>query len=208
VGVSTPRRQEFERTVRAFQEIFGGVTSVTGRPATAHRKNFGSIESWLDGLPPLTRTCARNVQDSQDFLGCLGRFIWDWHGPSLYYILGAVNTRHSAAFAPSLNGRKFVMESSTNSVVDAISPSHFRYFERDGVVWGDYDGDTVIFGHFVGTRVGNDLRVSFVHVLVACGGVVTGTGGSVVESLLGGAVRLVEHFQIDGTDHVSICVQV
>lgn len=100
------------------------------------------------------------------------------------------------------------MESSTNSVVDAISPSHFHYFERDGVVWGDYDGDTVAFGHFVGTRVGNDLRVSFVHVLVAGGGVVTGTGGSVVESLLGGAVRLVEHFQIDGTDHVSICVEV
>ncbi|GAB3040332.1 hypothetical protein GCM10027052_21700 [Parafrigoribacterium mesophilum] len=54
--------------------------------------------------------------------------------------------------APSLNGRRFVMESSTNSIVDATSASHFRYFERDGVVWGDYDGDTVTFGHFVGAR--------------------------------------------------------
>ena len=99
------------------------------------------------------------------------------------------------------------MESSTNNVVDATSPSHFRYFERDGVVWGDYDGDTVTFGHFVGTRVGNDLRVNFVHVLVADGRVVAGTGGSVVESLSGDVVRLVEHFQIDGTDHVSVCVE-
>jgi hypothetical protein len=134
--------------------------------------------------------------------------IWQWHDVLIDCILVAVNTRHSDALAPSLNGRKFVMESSTNSVVDTSSPSHFHYFERDGAVWGDYDGDTVTFGHFVGTRVGNDLRVSFVHVLVTGGGVVTGTGGSVVESLLGGAVRLVEHFQIDGTDHVSICVEV
>lgn len=99
------------------------------------------------------------------------------------------------------------MESSTNSAVSATSPSRFRYFERDGVVWGDYDGDTVTFGHFVGTRVGNDLRVSFVHVLVADGGVITGTGGSVVEPLTEGKVRLVERFQIDGTDHISICVE-
>ena len=133
--------------------------------------------------------------------------IWERSDDRIDCILVAVNTPHPAALAPSLNGRKFVMESSTNSVVDAISPSHFHYCERDGVVWGDYNGDTVTFGRFVGTRVGNSLRVSFVHVLVA-GGVVTGTGGSIVESLLGGAVRLVEHFQIDGTDHVSICVEV
>jgi hypothetical protein len=100
------------------------------------------------------------------------------------------------------------MESSTNSIVDPASPSHFRYFERDGVIWGDYDGDTVTFGQFVGTREGNYLQVSFVHVLVADGQVVTGTGGSVVEPLPGEAVRLVEHFQIDGTDHVSICIEV
>lgn len=100
------------------------------------------------------------------------------------------------------------MESSTNSVVDPASPSHFRYFERDGVIWGYYDGGTVTFGQFVGTREGNQIRVSFVHVLVADGHAVTGTGGSVVESTSGEAVRLVEHFQIGGTDHISVCVEV
>lgn len=99
------------------------------------------------------------------------------------------------------------MQSSTNSVVDPTSPSHFRYFERDGVIWGDYDGGTVTFGQFVGTREGNQISVSFVHVLLADGHVVTGTGASVVESTTDEAVRLVEHFQIGGIDHVSICVE-
>jgi hypothetical protein len=140
-------------------------------------------------------------------LGPHGHNGLDWRDILSECILIAVNTRHSPALAPSLNGRKFVMKSSTNSVVNLTSPSRFRYFERDGVVWGDYDGDTVTFGHFVGARVGNDLRVSFVHVLVADGGVVAGTGGSVVEPMAEGTVRLVEHFQIDGTHHVSICVE-
>jgi len=109
--------------------------------------------------------------------------------------------------APSLDGRRFVMESSTNSPVDPSSPSSFEYFERDGVIWGDYDGDTVTFGRFVGTRVGNQLEVSFAHVMAADGRVVTGTSGSVVEQSTAG-IRLVENFTIDGVDHVSICVEV
>ncbi|MBF4577122.1 hypothetical protein ITJ49_13225 [Frondihabitans sp. VKM Ac-2883] len=98
------------------------------------------------------------------------------------------------------------MESSTNSPVDPDSPSRFRYFEKDGVIWGDYDGDTVTFGRFVGTRVGDDLSVSFVHVLVEDGSVVAGTGGSEVVAGPDG-VRLVERFEIDGVDHVSVCVE-
>ncbi|WP_370544517.1 hypothetical protein [Frondihabitans sp. VKM Ac-2883] len=110
------------------------------------------------------------------------------------------------ALAPSLDSRRFVMESSTNSPVDPDSPSRFRYFEKDGVIWGDYDGDTVTFGRFVGTRVGDDLSVSFVHVLVEDGSVVAGTGGSEVVAGPDG-VRLVERFEIDGVDHVSVCVE-
>jgi hypothetical protein len=113
---------------------------------------------------------------------------------------------HPAAVAPSLDGRRFVMESSTNSEVNPASPSRFRYHERHGVIWGDYEGDTVTFGQFVGTRVGNELSVSFAHVLVGDGAVVTGTSGSVVESTDGG-VRLVENFRIGDVDHVSICVE-
>jgi hypothetical protein len=99
------------------------------------------------------------------------------------------------------------MESSTNSAVDPNSPSSFQYFERDGVIWGDYDGDTVTFGRFVGTRVGNELSVSFAHVMVTDGRVVTGTSGSVVEATADG-IRLVENFTIDDVNHVSICVEV
>jgi hypothetical protein len=99
------------------------------------------------------------------------------------------------------------MESSSNSAVDPSSPSSFQYFERDGVIWGDYDGDTVTFGRFVGTRVANQLSVSFVHVMTADGRVVTGASGSTVEAAAEG-LRLVENFTIDGVDHVSICVEV
>nr|WP_179549283.1 hypothetical protein [Herbiconiux flava] len=100
------------------------------------------------------------------------------------------------------------MESSTNSAVDPASPSRFHYFEREGVIWGDYDGDTVTFGRFVGTRTGDALQVSFVHQMLDGVTVVSGTGGSRVELDAEGRVRLVEDFEIDGVDHVSICVEV
>jgi hypothetical protein len=108
--------------------------------------------------------------------------------------------------APSLNGRRFVMESSTNSPVDPDSPSTFHYFEEAGVIWGDYDGDTVTFGRFVGTRVGDRLSVSFAHVMATDGLVVTGTSGSTVEATTAG-IRLIENFRIGDDDHVSICVE-
>jgi hypothetical protein len=98
------------------------------------------------------------------------------------------------------------MESSTNSVVDPASPSTFQYFERDGVIWGDYDGDTVTFGRFVGTRAGDQLFVFFAHVMASDGLVVTGTSGSTVE-ITDDGLRLVERFRVGDVDHVSICVE-
>jgi hypothetical protein len=110
---------------------------------------------------------------------------------------------------PSLDGREFVMESSTASAVDPASPSRFRYSERDGVVWGGYDGDTVAFGRFVGTRSGDLLDISFAHVLVEGGAVVTGSSRSTVQAPdPEGPVRLVEDFRIGDVDHVSVCVEV
>jgi len=100
------------------------------------------------------------------------------------------------------------MESSSASAVDPAAPSRFRYAERDGVVWGDYTGDTVTFGRFVGKRTGDALSVSFAHVLVRDASVVTGSSESTVESCDGGGLRLVERFRIDGVDHVSVCVEV
>ncbi len=119
-----------------------------------------------------------------------------------------MNQQNSPDHAPSLDGRRFVMESSTASIVDAESPSRFRYSERDGVIWGDYEGDTVTFGRFVGSREGDELAVSFVHVLVSDGAVVSGSSSSVIETdPAGGGVRLVERFRVDETDHVSVCVE-
>ena len=98
------------------------------------------------------------------------------------------------------------MTSSTNSVVDPDSPSRFRYFERDGVIWGEYWGDTVMFGRFVGTRVADILSVTFTHVLTGDGSVVTGTSQSLVETSADG-LRLVENFEVDGRRHVSVCTE-
>lgn len=111
--------------------------------------------------------------------------------------------------ATSLDGREFVMQSSTVSEVNPASPSRFRYSEREGVIWGDYDGDTVTFGRFIGTRTGDVLAVSFAHVMVDDGAVVTGSSQSRIERPdEKGSVRLVESFRVGDVDHVSICVEV
>jgi hypothetical protein len=89
---------------------------------------------------------------------------------------GLLHTARVPSPLPSLDGRRFVMESS------------------------------VTFGRFVGTRTGDELAVSFVHVLVADGSVVAGTSGSRVEQSPTG-LRLVEEFVIDGVEHVSVCVE-
>lgn len=107
----------------------------------------------------------------------------------------------------SLDGRSFAMVSSTTSAVNAEAPSVFHYFERDGVIWGDYTGDTVTFGRVVGTRTGDRIRVSFVHVLAATGEVVTGEGESDIEQGEDGMLRLVEHYEMHGAPQLSICVE-
>ena len=108
---------------------------------------------------------------------------------------------------PSLDGRTFVMVSSTTSAVNPDSPSVFRYFEQDGMIWGDYTGDTVTIGRFVGTRTDDTIWVSFVHVLVADGSVVTGDGESEIERTDDGLLRLVEHYEMFDAPQLSICVE-
>lgn len=108
---------------------------------------------------------------------------------------------------PSLDGRTFRMISSTTSAVDHDAPSVFHYFEKDGAVWGDYLGDTVTFGRFVGTRTGDTISIHFVHVLVKDGSVVTGSGDSTIEQDESG-LRLVEHYEMHGEPQLSICAEV
>ncbi|MGN9841943.1 hypothetical protein ACTMTI_27830 [Nonomuraea sp. H19] len=109
----------------------------------------------------------------------------------------------------NLNGRKFVMVSSTASVVDRDSPTEFLYWEADGVVWGSYSGDTVTHGRFVGTRDGDQVAIAYAHALKA-GGTAAGQSSSRVETGDDGLLRLVEEFSFDGDDtlHVSVCAEV
>ena len=107
---------------------------------------------------------------------------------------------------PSLDGRVFDMVSSTASRVDPDAPTRFAYREADGVVWGDYRGDTVREGRFVAVRRGDEIDVSFVHALVE-GGVVSGAATSRIEEDPDrpGALLLVEDFDVDGVPHRSVC---
>ena len=106
-----------------------------------------------------------------------------------------------------LDGRTFDMVSSTASRVDPDAPTRFRYSEADGVVWGEYAGDTVTTGRFVGSRSGSRLEVAFVHALVAGGPPVSGTAVSRIERSADG-LRLVEDFEAGGQPQVSVCAEV
>jgi hypothetical protein len=105
-----------------------------------------------------------------------------------------------------LNGREFVMVSSTASAVNDADPTRFGYEEADGVVWGRYAGDTVVQGRFVGTRDGDQVELVYIHVLKN-GERAGGRSSTRVEALPDGRLRLVETFRFDGDDtpQVSVC---
>lgn len=107
-----------------------------------------------------------------------------------------------------LEGRRFRMVSSTASTVDAAAPTVFEYRQSGEVLWGSYSGDTVAEGRFVGSRLADVVRVSFVHALVTGGGVVHGTAESHVEQRPDGLLQLVERFDVGGEPHESVCIEV
>ncbi|MDQ1530867.1 MAG: hypothetical protein QOE37_972 [Microbacteriaceae bacterium] len=113
-----------------------------------------------------------------------------------------------AATGDSLDGRTFLMASSTASRVDPDAPTRFRYHEAAGVLWGEYTGDTVAEGRFVGVRTGDSIRVSFVHSLAEGGAPVIGAAVSRIERTADGLLRLVEDFEVAGEPQVSVCVEV
>ncbi|GAA3040531.1 hypothetical protein GCM10010464_00080 [Pseudonocardia yunnanensis] len=106
-----------------------------------------------------------------------------------------------------LDGLRFAMVSSTASEVDPSSPTVFDYHERDGMVWGEYEGDTVRIGRFVGTRVGRRISIRFTHVVDATGEVVGGAAESRIEPHDEG-LRLVEDFRTADGDQVSVCAEI
>ncbi|WP_089207360.1 hypothetical protein [Streptosporangium subroseum] len=108
-----------------------------------------------------------------------------------------------------LNDRRFVMVSSTASAVDPDGPTEFSYRESGGIIWGDYTGDTVVHGRFVGTRDDDRIELTYVH-LTKNGDRVGGQSSSRIEALPDGRLNLVEEFQFAGDDtaHVSVCTEI
>lgn len=106
----------------------------------------------------------------------------------------------------NLDGLEFLMVSSTASTVDEDAPTRFRYHQDGSLVWGEYLGDTVTQGRFVGELREATLAISFAHELVSDRSVVRGQATSRVEDR-DGRLYLVEDFAIDGVAHESVCVQ-
>ena len=107
-----------------------------------------------------------------------------------------------------LDGKVFDMVSSTASVVSYLEPTRFRYRERDGVVWGEYRGDTVTEGRFCGSREDDVLRVAFVHRSTA-GALVSGDATSTISLAADGLLVLTEDFTSpDGSPQISVCREV
>ncbi|MGG1909416.1 hypothetical protein AB1285_20620 [Microbacterium sp. NRRL B-14842] len=60
----------------------------------------------------------------------------------------------------------------------------------------------------MGTRTGDTIWVSFVHVLKADGTVVTGDGESELELTDDGRIRLVEHYEMHGLPQLSVVEEI
>ncbi|WP_227497060.1 hypothetical protein [Planctomonas psychrotolerans] len=105
-----------------------------------------------------------------------------------------------------LDGMRFRMISSTASTVNPDSPTRFTYHQAGALTWGEYEGDTVSTGRFVGRVTGDRVEVSFAHARVNDGQVVTGSAESVLETRDDGFLYLVEDFEKDGQLHRSVCV--
>lgn len=100
------------------------------------------------------------------------------------------------------------MVSSTASRVDPVAPTRFAYHQHGVLLWGEYSGDTVDTGRFVGRVDGACISISFAHVRADDGACVTGSAVSAVERRDDGRVHLVEDFAKDGERHRSVCVEV
>lgn len=93
-------------------------------------------------------------------------------------------------------------------VVDLEFLSIFEYFECDGVIWGGYEGDMVIFGKFVGICIGDMIWVLFVYVFKSDGMVVIGDGESELELIDDGGICFVEYYEMYGLLQLSVCEEI
>lgn len=108
----------------------------------------------------------------------------------------------------SLDGRTFRMLSSTTSEVDLAEPTVFRYSEREGVLWGDYSGDTVIEGRFAGVREGETVRLSYNHRSKS-GALTHGNAVTEISRVDDGKLRLTEFYRNgEGDPALSFCEEI
>src|SRR5690625_3528739 len=100
----------------------------------------------------------------------------------------------------------FAMVSSTASEVDPHAPTSFDYHQDGQLLWGEYVGDTVRVGRFVGTFIDGRITWRFAHEKKN-GEPARGEAESVAERREDGRLYLVEAFEKDGVQHESVCVQ-
>ncbi|HLS26626.1 MAG TPA: hypothetical protein VK063_12200 [Beutenbergiaceae bacterium] len=118
-----------------------------------------------------------------------------------------MSTTSAASDVPaSIDGMTFAMVSSTASEVDPHAPTSFDYHQDGQLLWGEYVGDTVRVGRFVGTFIDGRITLRFAHEKKN-GEMVRGEAESVVERREDGRLYLVEAFEKDGVQHESVCVQ-
>ncbi|WP_460633747.1 hypothetical protein [Leifsonia lichenia] len=117
------------------------------------------------------------------------------------------STKNPHASAP-IDGKYFDMISSTSSDVAEDAPTRFLYREEAGVLWGEYVGDTVAVGRFVGRREHDVLHISFVHHGID-GSTAQGSATSTISADDDGRLILTEEFATpDGAQHISVCREV
>jgi hypothetical protein len=175
-----------------------------------------SAEKPVDKGMRWVRACCREVghriqlqlfpRPNQNDLSCRG---FARTGATTDFAWGMMPGMSSAAPPDPLNldGRVFDMVSSTASQVDPDAPTRFTYHERDGLLWGEYAGDTVRTGRFVGSRRNHEIMLHFGHIVEATGDLVTGEAGSTIEVDPAGRIELVERFGDDGGE-TSICREI
>lgn len=98
-----------------------------------------------------------------------------------------------SSVVPSMDGRTFVGVRNSSSG-EVSGDTVFRYRERDGTVWAEYVGGSVLRGYLVGTRSGDDLDFRYVHLSVA-GATASGHCTARLETLADGRIRSHEMWQ-------------
>lgn len=95
------------------------------------------------------------------------------------------------------NNRRFLF---IKRAEDGLSDTIFYYHQDGDVVWGTYDGGTVIRGNFL-AKVDAEgvLDLRFQHINIS-GEIVTGTSLSTPEIMADGRIRINEEFQWSGDD--------